>query len=68
MPSRITPFELRNGTQYERKQKWYSCYVCCVDCRKAFDNVWKNGLWTHYGYPEKLIRISAVRVDVELTE
>jgi len=48
--------------------------------RKAFDSVWRKGLWgvmRHYGDPEKIARIlenaykdtfSAVRVNGELSE
>ena len=55
-------------------------YVCYIDFRKAFDSVWRKGLWRvmrHYGYPEKIVRIleniyretfSAVRVGGDLTE
>jgi len=55
-------------------------YVCYIDFRKAFDSVWKKGLWRvmrHYGYREKIVRIleniysetlSAVRVGGDLTE
>jgi hypothetical protein len=55
-------------------------YVCYIDFRKAFDSVWRRGLWRvmrHYGYPEKIVRLlesaykdtfSAVRVDGELSE
>ena len=31
-----------------------------IDFKKAFDSVWRKGLWRvmrHYGYPEKAIRI-----------
>jgi len=55
-------------------------YVCYIDFRKAFDSVWRKGLWRtmrHLGYPEKIVRIleeiykdtfSAVRVDGDITE
>src|SRR6218665_456111 len=51
-----------------------------TDFRKAFDSVWRKGLWRvmrHYGYPEKIVIIlenaykdtfSAVRVNGELSE
>ena len=35
-------------------------YVCYVDVQKAFDCVWRKGLWKvlrYFGYPEKLVRI-----------
>jgi len=35
-------------------------YICFVDFRKAFDSIWREGLWQvlrHLGYPEKLIRL-----------
>ena len=55
-------------------------YVCYIDFQKAFDSVWRAGLWTvmrFLGYDEKLVRLleslyngtmSAVRVDGGLTE
>ena len=55
-------------------------YVCYIDFRKAFDSVWRDGLWSvmrHLGYPEKIVRIledlysetlSAVRVNGSITE
>ena len=55
-------------------------YVCYVDFRKAFDSIWRRGLWTvmrHLGYPEKVVRIleslynetlSAVRVNSSITD
>jgi len=55
-------------------------FVCYIDFRKAFDSVWRKGLWAvmrHYGYPEKIVRIlentyrdtfSAVRVGGNVTE
>jgi len=55
-------------------------YVCYIDFRKAFDSVWRDGLWSvmrHLGYPEKIVRIledpysetlSAVRVNGSTTE
>jgi len=54
--------------------------VCYIDFRKAFDSVWRKGLWRvmrHYGYQEKIVRIlenayrdtfSAFRVNGELSE
>ena len=35
-------------------------YICYVDFKKAFDSIWREGLWKvmrHLGYPEKLIRL-----------
>jgi len=35
-------------------------YVCYIDFRKAFNSVWREGLWEvmwHMGYPEKIVRI-----------
>src|SRR5664279_1800877 len=55
-------------------------YICYVDFRKAFDSVWRKGLWKtmrYYGYPEKILRIlenaykdtfSTVRVDGDITD
>ena len=55
-------------------------YVCYVDFRKAFDSIWRQGLWKtmrQLGYPEKIVRLleswysgtlSAVRVQGELTD
>ena len=57
-----------------------SLYICYVDYQKAFDSVWREGLWhimSHLGYEKKIIRLlqalyketfSAVRVDGELTD
>lgn len=71
-------FTLRQLTEkYEEYSK--ELYTCYIDFRKAFDSVWRRGLWAvmrHYGYPEKIVRIletaytdtfSAVRVSGELT-
>ena len=55
-------------------------YVCYIEFRKAFDSVWRDGLWSvmrHLGYQEKVVRIledlycdtlSAVRVNGGITE
>jgi len=55
-------------------------YVCYIDFRKAFDSVWRDGLWSvmrHLGHQEKIVRIledlysvtlSAVRVNGGITE
>jgi len=72
-------FTLRQlAEKYEEFSK--ELYVCYIDFRKAFDSVWRKGLWKvmrHYGYPEKIIRVldsvykdtfSAARVDDELKE
>ena len=72
-------FVLRQlAEQYEEFGR--ELYVCYIDFKKAFDSVWRKGLWRvmrHYGYPEKIIRIleemynetfSAVRVDGELSD
>ena len=72
-------FTLRQiAEKYEEFGK--DLYVCYVDFRKAFDSVWRKGLWKvmrHFGYPEKVVRIlenaykdtfSAVRVDGELSD
>jgi len=57
-----------------------SLYLCYVNYQKAFDSVWRTGLWhvmQHLGYPNKLIRLlkilyeetfSAVRVGRDCTE
>ena len=57
-----------------------SLYICYIDYQKAFDSVWREGLWhvmSHLGYEKKIIRLlmalykdtfSAVRVDGELTD
>ena len=54
-------------------------YVCYVDFQKAFDSVWRIGLWRamrFLGYEDKIVRIlealyqntmSVVRVDTELS-
>ena len=54
-------------------------FVCYVDFRKAFDSVWRAGLWhvmRHLGFDEKIVRIlealykdtvSAARADGELS-
>ena len=34
-------------------------YICYVDFRKAFDSIWREGLWkvmTHLRHPEKIVR------------
>src|SRR6218665_378659 len=72
-------FTLRQiAEKYEEYGK--ELYVCYIDFRKAFDSVWRKGLWRvmrHYGYPEKIVTIlenaykdtfSAVRVNGELSE
>ena len=72
-------FTLRQlAEKYEEFGK--KLYVGYIDFKKAFDSVWRRGLWKtmrHYGYPEKIIRIlenayqdtfSAVRVDGELSD
>ena len=55
-------------------------YVCYIDFRKAFDSIWRKGLWNvmrHLGNPEKIIKIlenaykntfSAVRVDGDISD
>jgi len=55
-------------------------YVCYIDFRKAFDSIWREGLWRvmrNMGYPEKIVRIleslyrgtfSAVRIGADITE
>ena len=57
-----------------------SLYTCYIDYQKAFDSIWREGLWqvmSHLGYEGKIIRLlkalykdtfSAVRVDGELTD
>ena len=54
--------------------------MCYVDFQKAFDSVWRIGLWQvmrFFGYEDKIVRIleelyqdtiNAVRVDTELSE
>jgi len=72
-------FTLRQlAEKYEEFGK--ALFVCYIDFRKAFDSVWRKGLWKtmrHYGFPEKIVRIledlykdtySAVRVDGELSD
>jgi len=52
-------FTLRQiAEKYEEYGK--ELYVCYIDFLKAFDSVWRKGLWRvmrHYGYPEKIVRI-----------
>jgi len=55
-------------------------YVYCIDFQKAFDSIWRAGLWhmiRFLGYSEKIVRVlqtlyentmSAVRVDGRLTD
>ena len=55
-------------------------YICHVDYQKAFDSVWRVGLWLimrYLGYEEKIVRLlealdhgteCAVRVDGGLTD
>jgi len=55
-------------------------YVCYVDFKKAFDSVWRSGLWKgmrFLGYEDKIVRLlealckdtmSAIRVDGDLSE
>ena len=55
-------------------------FICYIDFRKAFDSIWRKGLWRvlrYMGYPEKIVRLleslyrktfSAVRVGADLTE
>jgi len=55
-------------------------YVCYVDFKKAFDSVWRSGLWKamrFLSYEDKIVRLlealykdtmSAVRVDGDLSE
>jgi len=80
-PSRSTIdqiFTLRQmATKYSNFCKMYVCYI---DFRKAFDSIWRKGLWKvmrHMGYPEKIIRIleslykgslSAVRTNGDIGE
>ena len=57
-----------------------SLYICYVDFKKAFDSIWREGLWKvmrHLGYPYKLIRLleslyegtfSAVRTGGDFSE
>ena len=63
-----------------RLAETYSEFVCYVDFQKAFDSVWRIGLWRVMrlvGYEDKIVMIlealyqdtmSAVRVDTELSE
>lgn len=72
-------FTLRQlAEKYEEFGK--DMYICYIDFRKAFDSVWRKGLWKvmrYYGYPEKIIRIlenayrdtfAAVRVNGDLSD
>jgi len=55
-------------------------FVCYVDFRKAFDSIWRKGLWTvlrSMGYPEKIVRLlenlykgtfSTVRVGADVSD
>jgi len=67
-------FTLRRLTEMYIEYGKY-LYVCYIDFQKAFDSVWRIGLWRvmwFLGYEEKIVRIlealyqdtmSAVRVD-----
>ena len=72
-------FSLRRlAEKYSRVLK--SLYICYVDFQKAFDSVWREGLWhvmEHLGYERKIIRLlqalyketfSPVRVDNSFTD
>ena len=72
-------FTLRQlAEKYEEFGK--ELYVCYIDFRKAFDSIWRKGLWNvmrHLGYPEKIVKIlenaykdtfSAVRVDGDISD
>src|SRR5664279_4791431 len=68
--------------QLSEKYTYFSkdLYVCYIDFRKAFDSIWREGLWRvmrNMGYPEKIVRIleslyrgtfSAVRIGADITE
>ena len=55
-------------------------FLCYIDFKKAFDSIWRKGLWRvmrSMGYPEKIVRIleslyretfSAVRIGASLSE
>ena len=72
-------FTLRRMTE-EYIEYGKDLYVCSVDFQKAFDSVWRAGLWQvmlHLRYDEKIIillealykdTLSAVRVDGELAK
>ena len=59
-PGRSTVDQIFTLRQLAEKYSEFSkqLFVCYVDFRKAFDSVWRKGLWTvvrHYGYPEKIV-------------
>jgi len=72
-------FTLRRLTEMYIEYGKY-LYVCYIDFQKAFDSVWRIGLWRvmwFLGYEEKIVRIlealyqntmSAVRVDGGLSD
>ena len=52
-------FSLRLLTQYYFEHG-KDLYICFVDFQKAFDSVWRRGLWQvmrHLGYDRKIIRL-----------
>jgi len=43
------------GTEFNEEM-----YICYIDFKKAFDSIWRDGLWRvmrNMNYPEKIIRI-----------
>jgi Reverse transcriptase (RNA-dependent DNA polymerase) len=81
-PSRSTTDQIFTLRQLAEKYTDFSrdLFVCYVDFKKAFDSVWRIGLWKvmrRLGYPEKVVRMleslykgtfSAVRVGADVTE
>ena len=80
--SRSTINQLFTLRQLSEKYTDFSrdLFVCYIDFRKAFDSIWRKGLWRvmrNMGYPEKIVRLleglysgtfSAVRIGADLTE
>ena len=80
-PSRSTIDQIFTLRQLAEKYTDFSkdLFVCYVDFKKAFDSVWRIGLWKvmrRLGYPEKVVRLleslyrgtfSAVKVGADVS-
>ena len=65
-PRKSTVNQIFTLRQLAKKYNEFSkqLFVCYIDFRKAFDSIWRKGLWTvmrHYGYPEKIVKILIMR-------